>query len=92
MLLQSLMPNFVVVLTEVGQRKIEVVKELRDLTDLDLKEIVEMLRDLPVSVLGTETRKEAIRAKKRLTRSGATVRISKWKRDLCGLTAARSSA
>ncbi len=79
MLLQSLMPKFVVVLTEVGQRKIELVKELRDLTDRDLEELVEMLRDLPVSVLGTETRKEAARAKKRLTRSGATVRISKWK-------------
>jgi ribosomal protein L7/L12 len=79
MVLQCLMPKFVVVLTEVGQRRIEVVKELRDLTDLDLRETVEMLRDLPVNVLGTQTREEAARAKKRLTRSGATVRISKWK-------------
>jgi large subunit ribosomal protein L7/L12 len=77
--LQCLMPKFAVVLTEVGQRRIEVVKELRDLTDLDLREIVEMLKGLPVNVLGTQTREEAARAKKRFTRIGATVRISKWK-------------
>ena len=67
---------FDVVLSEVGDKKIQVIKEVRTLTSLGLKEAKELVDTAPKPVLQAVPRDEADSAAEALEAAGATVRIS----------------
>lgn len=67
---------FDVVLSEVGDKKIQVIKEVRTLTSLGLKEAKELVDTAPKPVLQGVPRDEADSAKEALEGAGATVQIS----------------
>jgi pimeloyl-ACP methyl ester carboxylesterase len=65
-----------VVLADAGESKISVVKELRDLTGLELREIKELVESVPALLKVGATRDEAERFKDRLTAVGAVVELT----------------
>lgn len=67
---------FDVVLSEVGDKKIQVIKEVRTLTSLGLKEAKELVDTAPKPVLQGVPRDEADSAAAALEAAGATVQIS----------------
>ena len=67
---------FDVVLSEVGDKKIQVIKEVRTLTNLGLKEAKELVDTAPKPVLQGVPRDEADSAAEALEAAGATVQIS----------------
>ena len=66
--------EFDVVLTEVGN-KIPVIKVVRELTSLGLKEAKEMVEAAPQAILEGATKDDADAAKAKLEEAGATVEI-----------------
>jgi large subunit ribosomal protein L7/L12 len=62
-----------VILEAAGDRKIQVIKELRALTSLGLKETKDLVDDAPVVVLEKVTKEFAEKAKVALEGAGATV-------------------
>ena len=66
---------FDVVLTQVGDKKIQVIKVVRELTSLGLKEAKDLVEGAPKSVKSGVTKEEADTMKKKLEESGATVEI-----------------
>ena len=67
---------FDVVLSEVGDKKIQVIKEVRALTNLGLKEAKELVDTAPQPVLQGVPREEADGAKEALEAAGAVIQIS----------------
>ena len=67
---------FDVVLAEVGDKKIQVIKEVRTLTSLGLKEAKELVDSAPKPVLQGVPREEADQAAGALEAAGAVVKIS----------------
>lgn len=67
---------FDVVLAEVGEKKIQVIKEVRALTSLGLKEAKELVDTAPQPVLQGVPREEADGAKEALEGAGAVIQIS----------------
>lgn len=67
---------FDVVLAEVGDKKIQVIKEVRTLTNLGLKEAKELVDTAPKPVLQGVPREEADSAKEALEAAGAVIQIS----------------
>jgi len=67
---------FDVVLAEVGDKKIQVIKEVRALTNLGLKEAKELVDTAPQPVLQGVPREEADGAKEALEGAGAVIQIS----------------
>ena len=67
---------FDVVLSEVGDKKIQVIKEVRALTNLGLKEAKELVDTAPQPVLQGVPRDEADGAKEALEAAGAVIQIS----------------
>jgi len=67
--------EFDVVLTVVGDKKIQVIKEVRALTSLGLKEAKEVVDNAPGAVLEAVDRESAEKAKEQLEGAGATVDI-----------------
>lgn len=67
---------FDVVLSEVGEKKIQVIKEVRALTNLGLKEAKELVDTAPQPVLQGVPREEADGAKEALEAAGAVIQIS----------------
>jgi large subunit ribosomal protein L7/L12 len=67
---------FDVVLAEVGDKKIQVIKEVRTLTSLGLKEAKELVDTAPKPVLQGVPREEADSAKEALEAVGAVIQIS----------------
>jgi large subunit ribosomal protein L7/L12 len=67
--------EFDVVLTAVGDKKIQVIKEVRALTSLGLKEAKAVVDDAPQAVLEAVTKEEAEKAKEVLEGAGATVEL-----------------
>ncbi len=67
---------FDVVLSEVGDKKIQVIKEVRALTNLGLKEAKELVDTAPQPVLQGVLREEADGAKEALEAAGAVIQIS----------------
>jgi large subunit ribosomal protein L7/L12 len=65
--------EFNVVLTAVGEKKIEVIKEVRALTGLGLKEAKDLVEAAPKAVLEKVTKEVADKAKDALEAAGATV-------------------
>jgi len=67
--------SFNVILKEVGSQKIQVIKEVRALTGLGLKEAKELVDGAPRAVKEGVTDEEAKRIKETLENVGATVEV-----------------
>ncbi len=67
--------EFTVVLTDAGANKINVIKEVRALTSLGLKEAKDLVEGAPKSVKEGVTKEEADKMKKQLESAGAKVEI-----------------
>lgn len=67
--------SFDVVLTDAGDKKIGVIKEVRGLTSLGLKEAKDLVESAPKAVLEGVSKDEAEKAKEALEGAGATVEL-----------------
>ncbi|AYF45904.1 MULTISPECIES: 50S ribosomal protein L7/L12 [Halobacteriovorax] len=67
--------EFDVVLAEAGAKKINVIKEVRGITGLGLKEAKEMVEGAPKTVKEGATKEEAEEIKKKLEAAGAKVEL-----------------
>jgi large subunit ribosomal protein L7/L12 len=67
--------EFDVILTEAGAQKIQVIKVVRELTSLGLKEAKDLVDSAPKAVLEKANKDDADKAKTALTDAGATVEI-----------------
>jgi len=67
--------EFDVVLTGFGDKKIGVIKEVRGLTGLGLKEAKDLVEGVPSKVKEGVSKEEAEEAKKKLEEAGASVEI-----------------
>ncbi len=67
--------EFDVVLKEAGGQKIQVIKEVRALTNLGLKEAKDLVDGAPKAVLEKVSKEDAAKAKEALEGAGATVEI-----------------
>ncbi len=66
---------FDVVLSNAGDKKIQVIKVVRELTSLGLKEAKDLVEGAPKAVKSGVTKEEAESMKKKLEESGAKVEI-----------------
>src|SRR5471030_1125387 len=67
--------EFDVVLTSAGDKKIQVIKEVRALTSLGLKEAKDLVEAAPKPVLEKVSKADADKAKASLEAAGATVEV-----------------
>jgi large subunit ribosomal protein L7/L12 len=67
--------SFDVVLASVGDKKINVIKEIRGITNLGLKEAKDLVESAPKAVKEGATKEEAEKIKAALEAAGATVEI-----------------
>ncbi len=67
--------EFDVVLTGAGDKKIQVIKEVRALTSLGLKEAKDLVDGAPKPVLEKVNKEAADKAKEQLESAGATVEV-----------------
>ncbi len=68
--------SFDVVLREVGDKKIQVIKEVRSLTNLGLKDAKDLVDNAPKPVMEGASKEDAERAKAALEAAGATVELA----------------
>ena len=68
--------EFDVVLSSFGDKKIQVIKEVRSLTSLGLKEAKELVESAPGAVLEGVDREAAEKAKEQLEAAGASVDLT----------------
>ncbi|HHU37904.1 MAG TPA: 50S ribosomal protein L7/L12 [Propionibacterium sp.] len=64
-----------VILESAGEKKIQVIKEVRALTSLGLKEAKDLVEAAPKAVLEAQPRDAAEKAKEQLEAAGATVTL-----------------
>jgi large subunit ribosomal protein L7/L12 len=67
--------EFDVMLSSIGDKKIQVIKEVRSLTSLGLKEAKELVESAPVAVLEAVDQEAADKAKEALEGAGAQVEL-----------------
>ncbi len=67
--------DFDVILTAAGDKKIQVIKEVRSLTSLGLKEAKDLVDGAPKPVLEKVSKDDAEKAKAALEGAGATVEL-----------------
>jgi large subunit ribosomal protein L7/L12 len=67
--------EFDVILAAIGEKKINVIKEVRAITSLGLKEAKDLVEAAPKPVKEGVTKEEAAKIKKQLEDAGATVEI-----------------
>ena len=67
--------EFDVVLIAAGEKKIQVIKEVRSLTSLGLKEAKDLVDSAPKPVLEKVSKEDAEKAKGQLEEAGATVEL-----------------
>jgi large subunit ribosomal protein L7/L12 len=67
--------EFDVILDSVGDKKIQVIKEVRSLTSLGLKEAKELVESAPKPVIEGANKEAADKAKEALESAGATVSV-----------------
>jgi large subunit ribosomal protein L7/L12 len=67
--------EFDVILTAAGDKKIQVIKEVRSLTSLGLKEAKDLVDGAPRPVLEKVTKEDAEKAKAQLETAGASVEL-----------------
>lgn len=68
--------EFTVTLKDFGANKINVIKAVREVTTLGLKEAKDLVESAPVAVKEDIGKDDAEEAKKKLTEAGATVEVS----------------
>ena len=67
--------TFDVILTGAGDKKIQVIKEVRSLTSLGLKEAKDLVDGAPKPVLERASKEDAEKAKAQLEGAGASVEL-----------------
>ncbi len=67
--------EFDVILSSYGDKKIRVIKDVREITGLGLKEAKDLVEAAPKAVKEKVTKEEATTIKKKLEEAGATVEI-----------------
>jgi large subunit ribosomal protein L7/L12 len=67
--------EFTVMLTAAGDKKIEVIKEVRAITGLGLKEAKDLVEGAPSTVKESVSKADAEKHKKQLEDAGATVEV-----------------
>lgn len=67
--------EFDVMVTSVGNEKLKVIKAVKDIAKLGLKESKELVESLPGAVLKSLPKEEAEKVKKSLEEAGATVEL-----------------
>ena len=67
--------EFTVMLTAIGEKKIEVIKEVRAITALGLKEAKDLVEGAPKAVKEGVTKEEAEKIKAALEKAGAKVEL-----------------
>ncbi len=67
--------DFTVVLASFGEKKINVIKEVRGITNLGLKEAKDLVESAPANVKEGVKKEEAEEIKKKLEEAGATVEL-----------------
>jgi large subunit ribosomal protein L7/L12 len=67
--------EFDVVLADIGGKKIQVIKAVREITGLGLKEAKEMVESAPKAVKEQVSKDEAEEVKKKLEEAGASVEL-----------------
>ncbi len=67
--------EFTVILATTGDKKINVIKEIRTITGLGLKEAKDLVEGAPKTVKEGVTKDEAAKIKKTLEEQGATVEV-----------------
>ena len=67
--------SFTVVLAAVGDKKIQVIKEIRAITSLGLKEAKDLVDSAPKPIKENVSKEEADEIKKKLEAQGATVEL-----------------
>jgi len=67
--------EFTVILAACGEKKINVIKEIRTITGLGLKEAKDLVEGAPKTVKENVTKDEAAAIKKTLEEQGATVEV-----------------
>ncbi len=67
--------EFTVILASAGDKKINVIKEIRTITGLGLKEAKDLVEGAPKTVKENATKDEAAAIKKTLEENGATVEV-----------------
>lgn len=68
--------EFDVILKEVGPKKINVIKEVRAMTNLGLREAKEVVDGAPSTILEAVTKEAADEAKSKLEEAGAVAEVS----------------
>lgn len=68
--------SFDVVLSSAGDKKIQVIKEIRGLTNLGLKEAKELVDSAPKAVLEGASKEDAEKAKAAIEAAGGTVELT----------------
>ncbi|HEX5759020.1 MAG TPA: 50S ribosomal protein L7/L12 [Thermoanaerobaculia bacterium] len=67
--------EFAVVLSEIGEKKINVIKAVREVTSLGLKEAKDLVESAPATVKEGVTKDEAEAIRKKFEEAGAKVQI-----------------
>ncbi len=67
--------EFTVTMTKAGEKKIEVIKAIREITGLGLKEAKDLVEAAPTAVKEGINKDQAAELKKKLEAAGATVEI-----------------
>ena len=67
--------EFTVVLKDFGKEKIKVIKEVRAITSLGLKEAKELVEAVPSEIVKDVSKEEAEEVKKKIEATGATVEL-----------------
>jgi len=68
--------SFDVVLTAAGEKKIQVIKEVRTLTSLGLKEAKELVDNAPKPILEGASKEDADKAKEAIEAAGGSVELT----------------
>ena len=68
--------SFDVVLKDIGDKKIQVIKAVRALTNLGLKEAKDLVESAPKAVKEGVSKEDAEEAKKQLEEAGATIEVA----------------
>ena len=67
--------EFTVVLAGIGEKKVEVIKAVREITGLGLKEAKDLVESAPATVKDGVSKDEAAKMKKKLEEAGAKVDV-----------------
>ena len=75
--------DFTIMLTSAGDKKINVIKEVRAITALGLKEAKDLVEGAPKEVKSGVNKKEAEEIKQKLEAAGAKVELNNFNRNFC---------